>query len=168
MKTIGIFGGTFNPPHLGHLDVIQLASKVVDTLLVIPAQQSPHKANRPIDPIHRIAMLKLLFKSAPNNVNLTLWDLERTERSFFYKTFNRVLTTFPECKVILIIGADQFKVINTWTKYTEWRKQLNYLVMPRITSISSTKIRSANAKERIALTGVEVAKYITNNKLYEI
>lgn len=184
---LAIYGGTFDPPHLAHLSIIEEAAKHVERLLVMPAFQSPHKEIIATNTHDRIAMLQLLIKSN-TNVELSHIELERQARSFTYITLKEVALKYPKYHIAIVLGADQYNALSTWTKFEEWKAKVEFMVFPRTNfnlklrddintsvlkgdfeSISSTTIRErvANKLSVEKLTGLSISKYIKSKGLYQ-
>jgi len=117
MKRIGIYGGTFNPPHLGHLRAAQFALEKLrlDKLLMIPSCQSPHKNLSADDPApeQRLAMLQIALK---DQTGLEASDLElcRGGISYTYETVLAVRKLYPDCEIVLCMGSDMFLTLQNW------------------------------------------------------
>ena len=117
MESIGIYGGTFNPPHIGH---IRAAGYAVDSLqltklLMIPSCISPHKT-LPEDspsPEQRTQMLRL---SVGNNKKIEISDLElrRGSVSYTYETVAEVRKLYPNAEILLFMGTDMFLSFDSW------------------------------------------------------
>ena len=121
---IGILGGTFNPPHLGHkflLRKIQRRLKL-QNIIVIPSNLPPHKTVTDNDPEQRIAMTKIAFPE------YTVSDMEirRGGTSYTYLTLEELLAQNKGAELYFICGSDMFLSLETW-KYPE--KIFKYAVL---------------------------------------
>ena len=117
MERIGIYGGTFNPPHLGHIQAAKAAVQALDLtrLLLIPDNIAPHKELPPGSPApeQRLEMLRLATQDAPE---LEVSDLELRREGVSY-TFQTILTLkeqYPEAQLFLLMGTDMFASFDTW------------------------------------------------------
>ena len=117
MERIGIYGGTFNPPHLGHIQAAKAAVQALglSKLLLIPDNIAPHKELPPGSPgpEQRLEMLRLAAEGAPE---LEVSDLELRREGVSY-TFQTILTLkeqYPEAQLILLMGTDMFASFDTW------------------------------------------------------
>ena len=117
MERIGIYGGSFNPPHLGH---IRAARWAVDTLglskmLVIPCNISPGKP-LPADPVENEQRLQMLQLAIQNTPKLELCDLEiaRGGVSYTCDTVEQLRREYPDAELILCMGSDAFAHFETW------------------------------------------------------
>lgn len=116
---IGIFGGSFDPVHLGHR---RLALHVCEALslrkmLIIPAAVSPFKTSSGAASDERLEMCRLSF---PEDIfEVSSLEIDRGGKSYTVDTVNAVKKLFPDEKIYLIIGSDQFLSFNKWYKYTE-------------------------------------------------
>ena len=121
MGRIGIYGGTFNPPHLGHIRAAKAAAESLrlDKLLLIPSYISPHKKlpEGSADPQQRLHMLCLGVKGDPVLQPSDL-ELKREDVSFTYQTVLQLREMYPEDRLILLMGTDMFCSFLTW-RYPE-------------------------------------------------
>lgn len=112
----GILGGTFDPPHCGHLGIAEAAitSGHVDRVLLIPTSTPPHKQRKDITPDkHRLRMAEILCQ---NNNNISVSDIEirRQGLSYTIYTIDELIELNPEEEFHLIIGADMAQIFGTW------------------------------------------------------
>lgn len=117
---IGIYGGTFNPPHLGHMAAAQTAVSVLglDKLILIPAATPPHKvlpAGAPT-PRERLAMTELMADNMnlPGIVEVSAMELEREGKSYTSDTLAAIRKQFPDAQLWLLMGTDMFLTLQYW------------------------------------------------------
>jgi nicotinate-nucleotide adenylyltransferase len=134
MKKIGLFGGTFDPVHNGHLAVGRAALRQLglDTLYFIPASLPPHKSDQLITPFsHRAAMLRLAVQGEPRFVVSDIEGL-RNGPSYTIDTLLQFRQNLgPEADFFFIIGLDAFADITTWKKYRELLNRASFVVIDR-------------------------------------
>ena len=117
MERIGIFGGSFNPPHLGHiLAVREFREKLsLDRILLIPAATPPHKtltANSPAAE-HRLEMTRLAAADLPYAVVSDI-ELRREGASYTADTLDELRLQYPDDEFFLLMGTDMFLSFDTW------------------------------------------------------
>ena len=117
MARIGIYGGTFNPPHKGHMMAAQQAicRLALDRLLLIPNKIAPHK-DLPADcasPRQRTDMLRLAAKDLPK-AEISELELERDGVSYTYETILTLKQQYPAEELILLMGTDMFLCFDRW------------------------------------------------------
>lgn len=118
-KRIGVFGGTFDPVHKGHLG---LAREIKDTfsldrIVFIPVYQSPHKRDHsPSHSYHRLRMLARATESEPC-FEVSDLEIERGGFSFTVDTLDALMKKEPGAEYFLILGLDAFLEIKTWKEY---------------------------------------------------
>ena len=114
---IGVYGGSFNPPHTGHaLAAAELIQKLaLDRLLIVPAADPPHKAlaKGSPGPMDRLAMCQAAFGSIPGAEVCDL-ELRREGKSYTVDTLAELSAVFPEDEFVLIMGTDMFLSFTTW------------------------------------------------------
>lgn len=124
---IGIYGGSFNPPHLGHLAAAESAAKYLqlDKLILIPAGIPPHKALSADEPgkAHRLAMTRLMGEQAALDtgveVEISAMEIEREGKSYSVDTVREVHEQYPDAELWLLMGTDMFLSFQNWYKPEE-------------------------------------------------
>lgn len=115
MTGIGVFGGTFDPIHLGHLTVAQdvHAALGLERVLFVPAGTPPHRAAPNVPPATRRSMVEAAIAGDPR---FELWtgELERDGPSWTVDTLEALGAEYPGHRLHLILGADQFARFGTW------------------------------------------------------
>lgn len=127
-----LFGGTFDPPHLGHLIIAEQAREQLDCdyLLLMPAGIPPHKRTVSVSPVEdRLKMLKQAVGDNPGLV-VSRYELERSGASYTARTLRHFLKKFTV--VSLIIGADSLAEIFTWREPEFILERGRLLVAPRL------------------------------------
>lgn len=195
MKT-GLYGGTFDPLHNGHIKVAQAAKNhlQLDRIIFIPAGDPPHKTDKQItDKAHRLNMVNLAAENV--GAEVSDWELSRKEKSYSTLTVKYFKELFPEDEIFFIIGADSFRDLPSWWHYRELMGLCNFVVVSRpdvdkstflsrfagdetpprvffldniLMDISSTQIRSMvkEGEDISRLVPPYIAEYIQNNGLY--
>lgn len=115
---IGIFGGSFDPPHVGHLAVAQDAVEglKLDLLYFVPARVSPFKLGVVgTDPQVRAALVELALEGHPR---MRVWkgELTRPAPSYTVETLNEIAELHPGAELFLLMGSDQ------WASFSDWRE----------------------------------------------
>lgn len=117
MERIGIYGGTFNPPHLGHIQAAKAAVQALDLtrLLLIPDNIAPHKELPPGSPApeQRLKMLRLATQDAPE-LEVSDLELRREGVSYTFETVLALSEQYPEAQLFLLMGTDMFLSFDTW------------------------------------------------------
>lgn len=117
---IGVYGGAFNPPHLGHITAARAVSGLLklDKLLVIPTGHPPHKTLPPGGPApeQRLEMTRLAMEQTGLKDRVEVLDLEvrREGNSYTADTLARLKEQYPEDELWLLMGADMFLTLQTW------------------------------------------------------
>lgn len=124
---IGIFGGSFNPPHLGHLNAVSSVIKKMglDKILIVPTFQNPLKTEEltsEASPENRLKMAQKAFQSLGTNFEVLPIEIERQGPSYTIETLKQVRDLYPKAQLFLIIGADNFISFDKWK---DWKKILN-------------------------------------------
>jgi nicotinate-nucleotide adenylyltransferase len=113
---LGIFGGTFDPVHIGHLVAAQVALEQagLDKVLFVPAGVNPLKVGKTIsDGAHRLKMVELAIEDSPQ-FEVSDWELKRPGPSFTVDTLEHFHKQFPEAELFFIIGADNLHILPKW------------------------------------------------------
>ena len=116
---IGIFGGTFNPPHNGHVTLARAAAEqlALDRLLIMPACVPPHKPlpDR-VTPQQRYAMAALMAAPVGRCAQASDIELHRTGKSYTSDTLQTLHEQYPDAELWLLMGSDMFLSLHTWHK----------------------------------------------------
>ncbi|OQY08734.1 MAG: hypothetical protein B6I28_04325 [Fusobacteriia bacterium 4572_132] len=183
---IGIFGGSFNPIHFGHLIIAEQVREIchLDKILFIPVGIPSHRVNDLADSQKRYEMIKLAIK---DNSNFEISDIEikKMETSYTYDTLIKLKTENPENTYFEIIGEDSAEYLEKWKEIDKLLKITQFLVFKRngnykikhknikvletpLIQISATQIRNKIKKRESIryLVNERVIKYINENKLY--
>jgi nicotinate-nucleotide adenylyltransferase len=117
MERIGIYGGTFNPPHIGHIRAAMDAVRTLELtkLYVIPDRIAPHKEipEGSPSPQQRLEMLRLAL-SREKNVEVSDIELRREGKSYTYETVEQLRAMHPDAELILLMGTDMFLTFHRW------------------------------------------------------
>ena len=115
MERIGIFGGSFDPPHIGHIQAAKQAIEALqlDRLLMIPAHIAPHKKGSVAEPQHRLAMLRIAAEGLDKTAVSDL-ELRREGTSYTFETVAQVRNEYPEAEIFLLMGTDMFLSFPNW------------------------------------------------------
>jgi nicotinate-nucleotide adenylyltransferase len=116
MRTIGIFGGTFDPPHLGHqiLAAEAYAQLGLDRLLWVLTPDPPHKQGQSFAPLkHRLAMVRLAI-DADTQFELSSVDIDRPGPQYVVDTIKIIAEQNPEANLIYLMGGDSLRNLPLW------------------------------------------------------
>ncbi|MBU1357051.1 MAG: nicotinate-nucleotide adenylyltransferase [Candidatus Edwardsbacteria bacterium] len=193
IKKIGIFGGTFDPIHYGHLIAAQNALEILglDRLIFVPAGKPPHKCSGKISPpVIRYKMVKL---GILGNKYFAASDIELASdcASYTVESLRKIKKLFPSSELYLLIGLDQALALSTWRKPEEilkickvvvmarpgyrtadvenkWKKKIVFLPVPLI-EISASNIRERTFRGASIeyLVPARVRQYIQQQGLYK-
>src|SRR5262245_647790 len=115
----GLLGGTFDPIHVGHLDVAEAARRALalDRVLLIPANIPPHRTSPHASAAHRFAMTALAIQDR-DVFEVSDLEMQSETPSYTSATLDRLMTRgFDTRSFVLITGADAFRDISTWKDY---------------------------------------------------
>jgi nicotinate-nucleotide adenylyltransferase len=117
---IGVFGGTFDPVHFGHLQPVQAAALKfrLDRVFYVPARLSPHKDTSPSDARHRVGMLALALEGRPD-WSISLEELDREPPSYTIETLRSFARRFPDSELWLLMGTDALAAFGRWKEPEE-------------------------------------------------
>ena len=183
---LAFFGGSFDPPHMGHENIIKICQEKFDNLLVIPNNVSPMKTDKPpISKFHRLNMIKLIIKNL--NVKIDTFEFESTKTNYTYHTIQYLKRKYIFDDLFMIIGIDQVKKFNKWYRINDILKDVKIICFNRDNiyqnediggkiefipfdfPVSSSEIRDMIANKLTVnekLVNKDVVKYISENNLY--
>jgi len=130
---LGIFGGSFNPVHLGHLLVGQAAVEELglDRLFFIPAAQSPFKTENQIAPANARLQLLRLALAGKTDCEIDEQEIKRGGISYSIETLRDYAKRFPSAKLFYLIGADNISKLNEWREPNKLAKLAEFVAIPR-------------------------------------
>ena len=163
MRRVGIFGGTFDPVHHGHLRPAARAAAALslDELVWVPAGNPPHKLGEPRTPFaHRFAMLALATQRDPRSVVSGI-EAERAGPTYTYDTLAELRRCWPAARLYFLMGSDSFAQIATWHRWGELLSLASLVVLRRPTAWGSELL--ARAPEPLRSRAVAVARGATGS-----
>ena len=178
---IGLYGGTFDPIHNGHVHVIQelISRKIVDHLLVVPAgeprlrDQEPHATGA-----QRRAMCQLVVDGLPaeikSHVEVNPIEVLRQGPSYAIDTVEAVAQTYPGDAILFIVGTDAYEKIDQWHRADELKKMVEFVVIDRpdfpgqhTTSVDAIAVSATDIRaHKSDAVPAAVAAYIKEQNLY--
>ena len=196
IRKLGMFGGAFDPPHLAHraLAEVALAQLELDELHVLPTGQAWHKTRQLSAAGHRLAMARLTFGELPRLV-IDDREIRRAGPSYTLDTLRELHAEHPGAELFLVMGKDQADVLPTWRDWEEivhlaiicvadrdvlTGQETRFIPPPEMASrfrklhmpamdISATGIRARVASQQgiAPLVSPAVARYIEDHHLYQ-
>lgn len=153
MQKTAIFGGTFNPPHLGHRFMLESIANIADfeKILVLPSKLPPHKSGEILSAEHRVNMCRIAFEGV-KKAELCLDELYLKGKSYTVNT----LKSFRQKNIknpVLVIGGDSLVDFHKWYMYEEILSLAEFYVYKR-GGISDEQLYSA--KERLEKLGGKI------------
>jgi nicotinate-nucleotide adenylyltransferase len=181
LSRVGIYGGTFDPIHLGHLHVItQLFEKdLVDHFVLVPAGEPVRRDNAPVASAQqRRAMCQLALADLPqeiaSKVQVNPIEILRMGPSYAIDTVEAVAQNYPGDSILLIVGQDAAEKLDQWHRIDELRGMVEFLVIGRpgyagngvdigALDVAATTIRQGLSAD----VSSSVAAFIRENNLYD-
>lgn len=192
MKSIGLFFGSFNPIHLGHVNLAEFIFEFsgVDEIWFVVSPQNPLKENKTlVEEHHRLKMVELAIEGK-EYMKASDIEFSLPKPSYTIDTLQNLIEKYPEDNFILIIGSDNVAIFDQWKDYETILEEYSILVYPRknfdfepfeekypdmhlideapLFEISSTEIRLLIQKNEDVSKWIHssVYQYIKENKLY--
>lgn len=187
LERIAILGGTFNPPHLGHLVIANevLHAYNLDEIWFMPNQEPPHKKkSREVRDEDRVHLLKLAISGHPK-FKVELIELERQGPSYTYETMKLLKEIHPNKDFYFIIGADMIEYLPKWKNISQLLEMVKFIGVNRpaynqkstypiqYVDVPDVGISSSMIRERMKekksiryLVPESVRSYIKENELY--
>lgn len=129
---IGVYGGTFNPVHFGHLRTALEIKEVLslDEIRLLPCKLPPHRAEPDVSAQMRWRMLQLACQDVPGMV-VDRRELDRPGFSYMVDTLATLRQDFPNRPILLIVGSDAFSKLETWHRWQDLFSYAHVVVMTR-------------------------------------
>ena len=165
VERVGLFGGTFDPIHLGHLILAEAALEelALDRIIFLPAALSPHKTDHPpaASAAERLRMIELAIEEEPR-FSVDDREMHREDPSYTIDTVRSLLGDYPGVRFLYLIGADNVRNLKSWHGIAELKNLVDFAVLDRAVEgkcntsefpvvhrrmdLSSTEIRERLAK----------------------
>ena len=168
MSKIGVFGGTLNPVHLGHINLITEAKRSfnLDHVVIVPAFQSPHKTELPVSEAHRLKMIELATKDL-NFTSIEDYELKNKGKSYTYHTIKFLKEKYKDDELYFIMGEDQFTAFDRWYRYEELLEMVHFIVLKRSTNNLKITAPFLTAEDTIfEVSSSEIRKRILKDDYY--
>lgn len=193
MANIAVFGGTFNPFHIGHYEMLKCVCELefIDRVLVMPDKIPPHKEyDFIVDDIHRQNMCKIACSDF-SKAELCLIEFEREGKSYTVDTIKLLRKKYPNDNFFVVIGGDMLSTLDSWCNWQELFSLTDFIAFKRadvldfdlhynriislgakvttidvnITNVSSTQLRKNLDKN---LLPAKVYDYIMQKEIYNV
>lgn len=193
MANIAIFGGTFNPFHIGHYEMLNTICNLsfIDKIFLMPDKIPPHKKfDDIVEDIHRQNMCKIVCDDF-SKAELCLIEFERDGKSYTVDTIKQLKNKYPNDNFFFVIGGDMLSTLDTWYNWQELIKLTSFIAFKRrglsdfdtaynrltnfgaeinvieteITNVSSTELRK-NINEK--LLPKKIYEYIVQKGIYNV
>jgi nicotinate-nucleotide adenylyltransferase len=127
MKTIALFGGSFDPPHVGHEAVINALEKLdyIDKIIVMPTFLNPFKSKSHAPSVLRLEWLKCIFANH-KNVLIDSYEVREKKKVPTIESVTYLLEKYQ--KVFVVIGADNLATLKRWHRYDELKDKVSFIV----------------------------------------
>ena len=129
MKTIALFGGSFDPPHIGHEHIVEalLDFKDIQKVVVMPTFLNPFKSKSHAPSELRLEWLQSIFNY--DKVEVNNYEVSQKKKIATIQTVKYLLKKYK--KIYLVIGADNLATLSTWTGYEELKELVTFIVITR-------------------------------------
>ena len=169
---IGIYGGSFDPVHLGHLITAESIKKELnfERLFLLPCCEPVHKNSLHYSSEQRLEMLSLAIKEFPS-LEIDTREIDRGGSSYMIETLAEIVKEFKDSTICLIIGMDSFLSFKTWKKWDEFAKLVHLIILQRSTNQHPQKsldtFNIALDKNHLNIK-TSVLLYFSNSELIDI
>ncbi len=153
MKRVGLYGGAFDPPHVGHVNVATAAvtNGLLDQLVIMPTGRAQHRLTPMTAAHHRLAMCRLAFGRLPK-AQVSDFELTRSGPSFTFDTLTELRRLNPQAQLFVVLGQDQLERLATWHRVDELVQIATFLVAAR----PMNTLANAEKQGKIAALGAQV------------
>ncbi|QZE12404.1 nicotinate-nucleotide adenylyltransferase [Mycoplasma sp. Ms02] len=141
---IGIFGGSFNPIHKGHVQMMNVAIKELnlDKLIIVPAHKSPFKAKT--DLVSDDLRVSMIEKVLPEKAEISLFEINRKGISYTIDTVKYLKNKYKNDELYLVMGSDNLLKLDKWKNIEELSKLAKITVLKRTKSVNKINIKKYN------------------------
>ena len=153
---IGFFGGTFNPPHNGHLHLARRWSDrlALDKFLIIPTGTPPHKEASDVPGEMRLEMCRIAAAESGGLLEVSDFEVRRSGKSYSVITLSALHETYPGSDIYMVMGADMFVTLETWYDFERLKTLATFCTMPRDGVSAAELNRYRRHLARVGCTGI--------------
>lgn len=164
MNRIGILGGTFDPPHIGHLIIAQEVKDALNLEQVwfIPTYEPPHKDVATLEVRNRIEMLRLALEDNDAFILNTI-ETERSGKSYTIDTMRLLEEKYPNTDFYFIIGADMVEYLPNWYNIDELMNMVQFVGVKR----SGYELKSPYPIKVVDIPMVDISSSVIRNRIRE-
>jgi nicotinate-nucleotide adenylyltransferase len=163
VERVGLFGGSFDPIHLGHLILAESAMEELqlDRIIFIPAGVSPFKKDRPpgASSEQRLSMVREAIKEE-SRFSVDERELRRAGPSYTIDTVRSLLGDYPGVRFIYLIGADNLADLHKWHEIEELKNLVDFALLDRGDAISDAETEFPVVRRRIDLSSTEIRERV--------
>ena len=129
---IAIFGGSFDPFHIGHEKIINIIIKKleIDKLFLVPTFLNPFKNSSFLDANTRLELLKDMYKNS-NNIEIIDYEVKQKKKIPSYETIKFLKNNYSINKIYLVIGADNLNDVHLWYNFENLKNEVEFIVFSR-------------------------------------
>ena len=163
---LGVFGGTFDPPHIGHLVAAQDALSVLhlDRVILVPARVPPHKLHRPVTPGEiRLELVQAAVGGDPR-FEVDDEELRRPGPSWTIDTLRALSERRPGSRLFLLLGTDQFSEFGTWRDPDGIRRLAEVAVLSRAGEAPASEGCISVPVTRIDVTSTDIRQRVAEGR----
>jgi nicotinate-nucleotide adenylyltransferase len=153
MESIALFGGSFDPPHIGHKAIVEAVQnlKEIDKVVIMPTYLNPFKSQSHLTPQKRLELVKDMF-CGYKNVEVSDFEVSQKQKVATITTVKHLLKTCD--KIYLIIGADNLASLKNWQDYEELQKLVTFVIAKRDNIKIPEKYITLDIDENISSTQI--------------
>ena len=181
IKKVGVYGGTFSPPHIGHVSSARafIDQEELDELIIIPTYLPPHKeCEKSATPMQRLEMCRLSF-SHIKGVSVSDMEIERKGKSYTYLTLSELINERNDIRPVFLCGTDMILTFDEWYRFEDIfkmadivyiRREKDELIAKQIKTKTQEYIEKYNASVRelktepINISSTELREMISKNQ----
>jgi len=167
MESVALFGGSFDPPHIGHKAIVEkvLNLKEIDKVVIMPTYLNPFKLKSHATAQQRLTMVKAMFKKF-KHVEVSDFEVQQQQKVPSITTVKHLL---KKCKKIyLIIGADNLQSLPQWQDYDELEQLVTFVVASRNNIKIPNKYIKLDVDENISSTQIREREHNLQNRIKRI
>lgn len=153
MESIALFGGSFDPPHIGHKAIVKAVQnlKVIDKVVIMPAYLNPFKSKSHLSAKQRLELVKEMFENF-KGVEVSDFEVSQKQKVASITTVKHLLKEYDN--IYLVIGADNLASLDKWQDYEELKELVTFVVAKRDNIVVPEKYITLDVDENISSTQI--------------
>ncbi len=168
-RLLGVFGGTFDPVHYGHLRLAETLRQklVLDNVFLLPCHTPVHRPQPLASPEQRVALLKLALQEFPQ-LTIDCREIQRGGASYMYDSLSEIHQEQPDANLCLLVGLDAFMGFTKWYRWQQILQLAHIVVLSRPGTVMPIDSEAGELYQQHSITSIEQLRVQATGGIYRV